>query len=91
MTDAMSLSTYQLLDREAVAEVQYLKAIERHFIDYLAERYKNGGGIEIADLCDKRLDQSGRLLGRVRDKARGIKGWEPRDPVGCPADERGEA
>ena len=33
--------------------------------------------VAVADLCDEDLDKSGRLLGRIRDRAYGIKyGWK---------------
>jgi hypothetical protein len=65
------------MDGEAMKEVRYLQAMEQHFVEYLAQRYKNGEALDIALLCDKTLDQSGRLLGRVRDVARGVNGWQP--------------
>lgn len=66
----MSIATYQLMDDAAVAEVERMKAINRHFINYLADRYRNGEAVVIAGLCDETLDRSGRLLGDVRQAAR---------------------
>jgi hypothetical protein len=77
--------SYTLMDAAAMKEIGYLQAMERHFISYLAERYKTGEAFDIARLCDETLDPSGRLLGRVRDVARGVKGWEP--PALSPSDQ----
>lgn len=62
--------TYRLLDASAQAEVDYFKAMHRHFVAYLAGRYRSGEAQIIAGLCDETLDRSGRLLGEVRDAAR---------------------
>jgi hypothetical protein len=43
-------------------EIRYLQAMERHFVEYLAERYKNGEAVDIARLCDDILDRSGRQV-----------------------------
>ena len=64
------ISTYELLDQKAAAEVRYLKAIHKHFVAYLASQYRCGMAREIAGLCDETLDRSGRLLGEVRAVAR---------------------
>jgi hypothetical protein len=64
------LATYQLFDQEAIAEVDYLKAVHKHFVAYLASQYRCGMAVEIAGLCDETIDRSGRLLGEVREAAR---------------------
>lgn len=63
-------TVYQLLDQKAVAEVDYLKAVHKHFVAYLASQYRNGMAVEIARQCDETIDRSGRLLGEVREAAR---------------------
>lgn len=65
-----SVSSYQLFDAAAVREVEYLKAVHKHFVAYLASQYRCGMAREIAGLCDETLDRSGRLLGEVREVAR---------------------
>jgi hypothetical protein len=65
-----SVSAYQLFDDAAVREIEYLKAVHKHFIAYLASQYRCGMAREIAGLCDETLDRSGRLLGEVRAVAR---------------------
>jgi hypothetical protein len=67
---AMKMATYQLFDQKAVAEVDYLRAVHKHFVAYLASQYRCGMAREIAGLCDETLDRSGRLLGEVRTVAR---------------------
>jgi hypothetical protein len=64
------ISTYELLDQKAAAEVRYLKAMHERFVSYLASQYRCGMAREIAGLCDETLDRSGRLLGEVRAVAR---------------------
>lgn len=83
------LASYSLMDAAMMREINYLKAIESHFVSYLAARYKAGEAVDIARLCDEKLDASGRLLGRVRDVARGVKGWEPLDLVSAPPNPKG--
>jgi hypothetical protein len=70
MSFAEEIASYQLMDKEAMAEVRYLNAVHRNFIKYLASQYKDGRAVEIAGLCDETLDKSGRLLGEVREVAR---------------------
>lgn len=54
------------------AEISKLRIVRRHFVEYLAEQYRNGQAVEIAGLCDERLDRSGALLGEVREVARAV-------------------
>jgi hypothetical protein len=46
-----------------------IEALRRNFARYLAPLYREDD-VEIARLCDEELDQSGALLGYVRDAAR---------------------
>lgn len=63
-------NSYALLDEKAQAEAAYFKALYKHLVMHLAERYRNGEYVAVAHLCDGELDHSGRLLGEVRDLAR---------------------
>ena len=64
------LTGYQLLDESGVKELNYLRAMHKHFVDHLASQYRCGAAVETARLCAETLDPSGRLLGEVRDAAR---------------------
>lgn len=65
-----AITAYHLLDVKGLDELNYLKAVHQHLILYLAGRYRAGEYVEIGHLCDDDLDQSGRLLGEVREIAR---------------------
>lgn len=69
MRDVIAVELEKAEDR-GKAEAAYYKAVHGHFVAYLAGRYKAGEATVIAGMCDETLDQSGRLLGEVRDVAR---------------------
>ena len=69
MRDVIAIELEKAEDR-GKAEAAYYKHIYGKFVGYLATRYKEGEAVHIAGWCDEHLDQSGRLLGEVRDVAR---------------------
>lgn len=64
---AITRSAIQASFERLLAEEK--KRLFTPLVCYLAQRYNDGEAVDIANLCDDRLDPTGNLLGWVREEA----------------------
>ena len=60
---------WRAIARDFLAQQAKIEALREENEAILVYLYRNGAATQVAGLCDKKLDQSGALLGRIRSKA----------------------